>query len=890
MSLSRIIRTGNGTTNTFSVNFALGLISGAPTSQVTVTCRVGNEADGTGNPVYRDILWLSDNLVQISGAAPGNGVQVAFERTVIADELIVDFADGAVLNKTNLNNSIKQAIMLAHQAIDGRIGPMAQAINMGGFPIINSASGTNPNDLATRQDVVDIAGNAGEVLDEVYAVQDDINETYGLVQNLAAEAAASATQAALNPAAGFWYRNVTTLRTDTLLTYTADQPTTVVAGTSVITRAEGFAYRVAASDATDHDVITAGGVKLYVEPNGRDRNVLAFFAIGDGVTDDTAILAKTCSVAGRVVIIPRGTSIRITAEVVTAANVIVCGGGEIFVDQDPYVRGLRLGAFCTAREITFRGNGVPTGRATLTGGQMGWGISAFGVSAVRVQRCIFKSFVSPDLNTGGATIMFSNCNGMAVQDCYFDISNDGYGDISASYTAGDCLFTGNVSYSNSDSFLSISSTGGLLPGLSVSTLSHHIVTGNIAIKRRWASPVEGRHLGRHGVGVHYAGGLSYLTMANNIIGNVGRHGAYLRGPTVQADTFCGPNILAGNIFRHCGMGDALGSNYCSGIRVETTLPTTIMGNLFDKSGYRATGEVGDSPAYDIECVRGLEDVTIVNNVCSGSLTGALRLGMSVETRKITNLKIVGNTIRTAGFGISLSASSADHVMRDIKILDNYVEVTGANILGPDTVGACIFTEGGGTYTELLAHSMEIRGNTFVGSGKTGKQYGIALMTAGPRIFTTAVVRNNTFRNLQWGIASRRVGASAVASYVPHRAIGTEGVWDDNKFFSVGTVYDLPKASGTVLTVVGPGNYYDNCDAGLPGDGITTSAAVIGSAVGRDASGYTLIKFKANAAPVAQQYYAGDEIELPPVAGGRKGLVCTTSGTPGVWKAFGNIDA
>lgn len=58
--------------------------------------------------------------------------------------------------------------------------------------------------------------------------------------------------------------NVTALLADTTLTYTAGTGGSVTAGDIVRTRAEGFAYEVAASGATDHHVTTAGGVNLYV--------------------------------------------------------------------------------------------------------------------------------------------------------------------------------------------------------------------------------------------------------------------------------------------------------------------------------------------------------------------------------------------------------------------------------------------------------------------------------------------------------------------------------------------------------------------------------------------------------------------------------------------------
>jgi len=61
--------------------------------------------------------------------------------------------------------------------------------------------------------------------------------------------------------------------------------------TIIRTRAEGFAYEVAASGASDHHVTTAGGVKLYVLDNSSaDVNVKAFAQAAD--SDDTEALHR----------------------------------------------------------------------------------------------------------------------------------------------------------------------------------------------------------------------------------------------------------------------------------------------------------------------------------------------------------------------------------------------------------------------------------------------------------------------------------------------------------------------------------------------------------------------------------------------------------------------
>lgn len=60
-------------------------------------------------------------------------------------------------------------------------------------------------------------------------------------------------------------------------------------------QAVDFFYIVAASDATDHHLTTAGGVKLYVQPDGVGYNLLAFNVVGDW--DDAAATGTDDTVA-----------------------------------------------------------------------------------------------------------------------------------------------------------------------------------------------------------------------------------------------------------------------------------------------------------------------------------------------------------------------------------------------------------------------------------------------------------------------------------------------------------------------------------------------------------------------------------------------------------------
>lgn len=93
-------------------------------------------------------------------------------------------------------------------------------------------------------------------------------------------------------------RDVTALLADTQFTYAAGVPNTIqiAEGDILRTLAEGFAYEVAASGATDHHVTTAGGVKLYVLRSFDER---AFNVESDGTDQSAKLEAYINASAGR---------------------------------------------------------------------------------------------------------------------------------------------------------------------------------------------------------------------------------------------------------------------------------------------------------------------------------------------------------------------------------------------------------------------------------------------------------------------------------------------------------------------------------------------------------------------------------------------------------------
>jgi hypothetical protein len=117
-----------------------------------------------------------------------------------------------------------------------------------------------------------------------------------------AQTAADAAQSQIDRQ---WLDDVAAVLADTALTYTLAQPGTVAAGDIVRTRAEGFAYEVAASGASDHHVTTAGGVKLYVQAGNDGTVSTGAFA--------SPVAAATVAGVGGIVSVPADVSAGATA-------------------------------------------------------------------------------------------------------------------------------------------------------------------------------------------------------------------------------------------------------------------------------------------------------------------------------------------------------------------------------------------------------------------------------------------------------------------------------------------------------------------------------------------------------------------------------------------------
>lgn len=180
MAFSRITYSYTGQT-TFVINFTLGYLS-----QDHVTARVNEEEDGGGNPVYRTITWITEGTVSISGTWE-SGDTVVFQRTTPKDELQHDYQDGAVLEEANLDESMKQAIMLVHEVLDGRFDTFSTDLSMGNNKITDLADGVLDTDAATL-------GQIGNAPAEAAAAA--VSAQAALDAQLAAEVAQAAAEVA----------------------------------------------------------------------------------------------------------------------------------------------------------------------------------------------------------------------------------------------------------------------------------------------------------------------------------------------------------------------------------------------------------------------------------------------------------------------------------------------------------------------------------------------------------------------------------------------------------------------------------------------------------------------------------------------------------------------
>ena len=114
MAYAQVVIPGDGVTTLVAVDFVLGV------DPSVVTCRVGNEQDGIGAPVYRTFTFVQPGWAQVQGAPAKVGENYIFQRVAEKDKLVVDWEDGNPITKENLNKAQLHGLHYSHE-LDDRI-------------------------------------------------------------------------------------------------------------------------------------------------------------------------------------------------------------------------------------------------------------------------------------------------------------------------------------------------------------------------------------------------------------------------------------------------------------------------------------------------------------------------------------------------------------------------------------------------------------------------------------------------------------------------------------------------------------------------------------------------------------------------------------------------
>ena len=105
--------TGDGVTTQFPVNFTGGYLD-----EAHVYCQVNGETDGAGDPVYRNLTFISAGLVEVDGAPAGVGEVVKFSRRTPVSYPINDYSGGAQFSSENIDLSFLQVLFGAQESAD----------------------------------------------------------------------------------------------------------------------------------------------------------------------------------------------------------------------------------------------------------------------------------------------------------------------------------------------------------------------------------------------------------------------------------------------------------------------------------------------------------------------------------------------------------------------------------------------------------------------------------------------------------------------------------------------------------------------------------------------------------------------------------------------------
>lgn len=244
------------------------------------------EADGSGTA----ILSAADTALQLADVA----------------DVAISGDYGDLENKPLLGTASEQDVDYFALA--------AQAVPAGGTTgQVLTRSSDDPGDWEwSNNGTGDMLGSTYDPDGDGLPVYPAANHTY---DNTASGIAETKTQAAIDKLTvrGAGFPTVAALLADTSLAYSAGLNKIVTASNEIV-EAGGYRYQIASAVASDHDVTTAGGVKLYALPNADGSlHDVQFGATLDGQFDaDTAVGTDATAILQKWLDSPRATIKRFT--------------------------------------------------------------------------------------------------------------------------------------------------------------------------------------------------------------------------------------------------------------------------------------------------------------------------------------------------------------------------------------------------------------------------------------------------------------------------------------------------------------------------------------------------------------------------------------------------
>lgn len=276
---------------------------------------------GAGNPAGGSYTLTAPaaagEIYRSIGDAVGNRVQSVVRAGRYSSAATDGDLDRALIRDLEMKRDLSRTFKAGYGEQPGRIALLPEGHfhkadrhgNLVDGGTVEDIQHAQENAASAREDA-ERAETARDIAEEMAgSVQFPVS--YGIEQTLLAAQRLQA-QANIGPVR---FDTVSNLLANTILGYTPGAGRVATpAGKQV--EAQGFRYEIAAAGAVDHHVETAGGVKLYVLPNGDRMHAAAFGLLGNG-GDETARLQKLFAAGvGYEIRLSRGKHYRSTEELV----------------------------------------------------------------------------------------------------------------------------------------------------------------------------------------------------------------------------------------------------------------------------------------------------------------------------------------------------------------------------------------------------------------------------------------------------------------------------------------------------------------------------------------------------------------------------------------------